>query len=125
MFSSFDSPLILAGHLLIGGVFVFAGLRNIANRESLTGLLAVRGAPFPGLLLAAGIVLQTAAGLLVMAGIWTGAAALGLFAFLVVATVLFHNFWDHQGLDRVNRINGLASNVALAGGFLLILAQGQ
>lgn len=125
MFSSFDSPLVFAGHLLIGGVFVFAGLRNVANRGPLTGLLAARGAPVPGLLLGAGIALQVVAGVLVMAGVWTDAAALGLLAFLAVATLLFHNFWDHQGLDRANRINGLASNVALAGAFLLILAQGQ
>lgn len=124
MFFAFDSPLVIAGHLLIGGVFVVAGLRNVANRVPLTGLLAARGAPFPGLLLAAGIALQIVAGALVMAGIWTDAAALGLLAFLAVATVIFHNFWDHQGLERANRINGLASNVALAGAFLLILAPG-
>lgn len=125
MFSAFSSPLVFFGHLLIGGVFVFAGLRNVANRGPLTGLLAARGAPLPGLLLWAGIVLQIAAGLLVMTGVWTGPAALSLLAFLAVATVLFHNFWDHQGLERASRINGLASNVALAGAFLLILAQGQ
>lgn len=122
---AFDSPLVIAGHLLIGGVFVFAGLRNMANRASPTGIIAARGAPYPGLLLAAGIALQIVAGLLVMVGFWTNAAALGLLAFLAVATVLFHNFWDYQGFDRVNRINGLASNVALAGAFMLVLAQGQ
>ena len=125
MFSSFDSPLVFFGHLLIGGVFVFAGLRNVANRASLTAIVAARGAPYPGLLLAVGIAMQIVAGVLVMAGIWTDAAALGLLAFLVAATLLFHNFWDHHGFDRVNRINGLASNVALSGAFLLILAQGQ
>jgi putative oxidoreductase len=124
MFFAFDSPLVLAGHLLIGGVFVFAGLRNVANRGPLTSIIAARGAPAPGLLLAAGIALQIVAGAMVMAGIWVDAAALGLLAFLAAATVLFHNFWDHQGLDRANRINGLASNVALAGAFLLILAPG-
>jgi putative oxidoreductase len=125
MFFAFQSPLSLIAHVLIGGVFVFAGLRNVANRGSLTGILAGRGVAFPGLMLAAGIVLQIAAGALLVAGLWTDAAALGLLAFLAVATVIFHNFWDHQGLDRVNRINGLASNVALAGAFLLILAHGQ
>jgi putative oxidoreductase len=122
MLFAFDSLLALFGHLLIGGVFVFAGLRNIANRAPLTQIIAARGAPFPGLLLMAGIALQIVAGGLVMAGVWTDVAALALLAFLAVATVLFHNFWDHQGLERANR---LASNVALAGAFLLILAPGQ
>ncbi|MBX3574095.1 MAG: DoxX family protein [Mesorhizobium sp.] len=125
MFFASQSPLSFIAHLLIGGVFVFAGLRNVANRGSLTGILAGRGVAFPGLMLAAGIVLQITAGALLIAGLWTDAAALGLLAFLAAATLIFHNFWDHQGPDRISRINGLASNVALAGAFLLILAQGQ
>jgi putative oxidoreductase len=43
--------------------------------------------------------------------------------FLIVATPMFHNFWDHQGLDRASRINGLVGNVALGGGFLTLIAQ--
>ncbi|RUU58386.1 DoxX family protein, partial [Mesorhizobium sp. M2C.T.Ca.TU.002.02.1.1] len=71
-----------------------------------------------------GIVLQVAAGALVIAGIWTTAAAAALILFLIVATPMFHNFWDHQGPDRASRINGVVSNVALAGGFLALIAQG-
>ena len=58
-----------------------------------------------------------------MAGIWTALAAAGLILFLIVATIMFDNFWDHQGPERAARINGFIANVALTGGFLSLMAQ--
>ncbi|ESX89882.1 MULTISPECIES: DoxX family protein [unclassified Mesorhizobium] len=117
------SSLLLLGRLLLGGAFVFAGLRNVQNDAFLTGLIAARGVPQARLALWAGIVLQTIAGALLMAGLWTATACAVLLLFLIVATPMFHNFWDHQGPDRASRINGFVGNVALAGGFLTLIAQ--
>jgi putative oxidoreductase len=66
--------LPLAGQFLLGGVFVFAGLRNIAGFDTLAGILAARGAPLPRLLLSVGIALQTVAGALVIFGLWPALA---------------------------------------------------
>ena len=117
------STLLLLGRLLLGGAFVFAGLRNIQNAAFLTQLMAARGVPQARLALWAGIVLQVAAGVPVIAGLWTAIAAAVLLVFLIVATPMFHNFWDHQGPDRASRINGFVGNVALSGGFLTLIAQ--
>ncbi|MER8577836.1 DoxX family protein [Mesorhizobium sp. M1423] len=125
MFSSFDSEILFAARLLLGGAFVFAGLRNIQNAAFLTQLMTTRGVPQARLVLWLGIVLQTVTGALVIAGIWTAAAALCLVLFLVVATPMFHNFWDHQGPERASRINGFVGNVALTGGFLALIAQSK
>lgn len=124
--AAFDMPLLLlAGRLLLGGAFLVAGLRNLGNIPFLTGVIAGRGMPLPRAALLAGIVMQTAAGALLIAGFWTDIALVGLVAFLFAATLLFHNFWDHQGIDRVNRINGVISNAALTGGIFIILAAGS
>ncbi|MER9162643.1 MULTISPECIES: DoxX family protein [unclassified Mesorhizobium] len=117
------STLLFLARLLLGGAFVFAGLRNIQNAAFLTQLMAARGVPQAGLALWLGIVLQIAAGVLVIAGLWTALAAAVLLLFLIVATPMFHNFWDHQGPDRASRINGFVGNVALSGGFLTLIAQ--
>ena len=117
------STLLFLGRLLLGGAFVVAGLRNVQNEIFLTGLMAERGVPQAKLALWAGIVLQTIAGALVMAGVWTAIASAVLVLFLIAATPMFHNFWDHQGPDRASRINGFVGNVALAGGFLTLIAQ--
>ena len=124
MFENFQNEILVAARLLLGGAFVFAGLRNVQNRNLLIPMMAARGVPQAKLALWLGIVLQVVAGALVIAGVWTALAAAALIVFLIVATPMFHNFWDHQGPDRATRINGIVSNVALAGGFLALMAQG-
>lgn len=108
---------------MLGGAFVFAGLRNIQNAAFLTQLMAARGVPQARLMLWLGIVLQIVSGILVIVGIWTALAVACLILFLLVATPMFHNFWDHQGQERAARINGFVGNVALTGGFLSLMAQ--
>lgn len=114
----------IAGRLLLGGAFAFAGLRNIVNRGLLASLIGARGVPLPAVTLWLGIALQIIAGLMVICGIQVSLAALMLLAFLLAATPMFNNFWDHQGLDRANRINGFVANIAIAGGMLGLIGQG-
>lgn len=121
--SNFENEILLVARLLLGGAFVFAGLRNIQNAGFLTQLMTTRGVPQARLMLWLGIVLQIVAGGLVIVGIWTALAAVCLILFLLVATPMFHNFWDHQGQERAARINGFVGNVALIGGFLALMAQ--
>ncbi|TGQ55662.1 DoxX family protein [Mesorhizobium sp. M1C.F.Ca.ET.193.01.1.1] len=124
MFENFQNEILVVARLLLGGAFVFAGLRNIQNRKLVASLMAARGVPQAALALWLGIVLQVVAGALVIAGLWTALAAAALIVFLIVATPMFHNFWDHQGPDRASCINGVVGNVAVAGGFLALVAQG-
>lgn len=123
MLSNFNNEILFAARLLLGGAFVFAGLRNIQNAALVSQLMTTRGVPQARLVLWLGIVLQIIAGALVIAGIWTALAAACLILFLIVATPMFHNFWDHQGAERASRINGFVGNVALTGGFLALIAQ--
>ncbi|MDX8459429.1 DoxX family protein [Mesorhizobium humile] len=122
MFENFQNEILVVARLLLGGAFVFAGLRNIQNRKLVASLMTARGVPRAMLALWLGIVLQVVAGALVIAGPWTAPVAAALILFLIVATPMFHNFWDHQGADRATRINGAVSNVALVGGFLALIA---
>jgi len=122
MFEDALPAFAFAGRLLLGGAFVFAGIRNILNRPLLTNIMTARGVPQAALLLWAGIVVQIVAGALFVAGLWTALAAAALIGFLIVATLMFHNFWDHQGAERAARINGVVANIALTGGFILSMA---
>jgi putative oxidoreductase len=120
----FSDELRFAGQLLLGGAFAYAGLRNVRNRGALGDAMSARGVPWPVKALWLGIVLQTAAGALLMAGVWTRAATVALLAFLLAAMPMFHNFWDHRGPEQASRLNGFVSSVALAGSLLVILSQG-
>ncbi|MBN9258273.1 MULTISPECIES: DoxX family protein [unclassified Mesorhizobium] len=123
MFANLQNEILLAARLLLGGAFVFAGLRNTRNRAFLSQLMVARGVPRAKLALWGGIVVQIVAGTLVAAGTGTAIAGAALVLFLVAATPMFHNFWDHQGPERAARINGFVGNVALTGGFLALMAQ--
>ncbi len=98
------------------------GSATSMNAALLTQLMTTRGVPQPQAMLWLGIALQIAAGALLIAGMWTGFAAAGLILFLLVATPMFHNFWDHAGAERAAKINGVVGNVALIGGFLVVMA---
>ncbi|PSJ64833.1 DoxX family protein [Kumtagia ephedrae] len=119
MESDMTTALVVIGRILLGGAFVFAGIRNVMNASLVGGLMEARGVPMAGTALYAGIVLQIVAGVLFAAGILVPYAAAALIVFLIAATPMFHNFWDVAGPDRAAKINGWVSNVALAGGLLI------
>ena len=102
--------IVLAGRILLGGVFVVAGMRHLMIVPILTLAMAARGVPFPRAVLLAGTGFA-----------WT---ALGLIVFTVVASVLLVNFWDKQGEERIALSNVFQTNIGLIGGLMLAAAQG-
>ena len=114
--------LVIAARLLIGGAFLVAGLRNISAINGLASFIGSRGLPLPRLAAIAGVTLEIVGGALVAIGPFALYGGIGLAVFCVLATLIFHNFWDYQGAERVNHLNAFISNTALTGGFLLVVA---
>jgi putative oxidoreductase len=85
--------LVLLGRLLLGGLFVFGGVRHLFLIPILTQVIAARGVPFPRLVLLAGSAFQFIAGILVILGLFVPAAAFGLVLFTLVASIMLLNFW--------------------------------
>lgn len=116
------STLVLLARLLLGGAFLTFGIRNITNVGPLTAGLTARGLPLPRMAAIVGVALQIAGGALTAIGpfgVWGGA---GLIVFVVLATVLFHNFWDYEGADRASHVTASIMNAGLVGAFLLVIA---
>lgn len=116
------STLILLARLLLGGAFLVFGLRNITNIGPLTAGLTARGLPLPRIAAIIGVALQIIGGALTAIGPFGAWGGAGLILFVVLATVLFHNFWDYEGADRANHVNATIMNAGLAGAFLLVIA---
>ena len=107
----------LAGRILIAAIFLIAGAGKVGAYAGTQGYMQAHG--LPGALLPAVIALEIGGGLLVVAGAWTRVAALALAGFSVLAALIFHaNF-----ADAMQQINFL-KNLAIAGGFLLLAANG-
>jgi transmembrane protein len=49
---------------------------------------------------------------------WLGAGALGVFTAL--ATVLAHQFWTLDGVERVRELNAFLEHLAIIAGFVLV-----
>jgi putative oxidoreductase len=85
--------------------------------------MEVRGVPAAPLVLIVGSLFQIVAGLMLMLGVYAGWGALGLVVFIVIATIMFLNFWDLEGPARDAARAGFQSNMAILGGLLIAAAQ--
>ena len=116
--------IVLAGRILLGGVFVVAGLRHLMIVPVLSAAVAARGVPFPRAVVLAGTGFQIAAGLSLMHGFFIAWTALALILFTIVASVMLVNFWDKEGEERIALTNAFQTNIGLIGGLMIAAAHG-
>jgi len=118
------SWLDAAGRLLIVFYFLATGLANLtpARIQDHIDRMTAFGTPFPTLAFWAGIALQFAGCALLAANWHADYGVYCLIVFTVVATVIFHRFWQRPDPVQRNaaRLNLLA-NIAILGGLLLLL----
>lgn len=119
----FADTLLILGRILLGGLFVFGGIKHFFIVPILTEVMARRGVPFPKFTLIVGSAFQIVAGALLMSGLFAVPAAFGLIVFTLIASVMLLNFWDMQGEQREAAFNNWAVNVGVIGGLLLAAAQ--
>lgn len=110
------------GFILLGGVFVWAGLEHFLRFRAVTGQLGEHGFPAPVPLLAAGSTLEVTAGLCLVLGFYYRPyAAIALIVFTIAASVLALNFWRYSGPQREGLRSIFIVNVAVVGGLLLAM----
>ncbi len=108
--------IALAGRALLAAVFIPAGWSKIAGyagTQAYMESVGVSGALLPLVILA-----ELGGGIAILLGLLTPIAAIGLAVFSVVAGLLFHG-----GADPMQQIM-LMKNLAIAGGLLILAAQG-
>jgi putative oxidoreductase len=114
--------LIYVGRFLIGAYFLIAGIRNVFKFNLHTELLAGKNMPNTQITLAIALAAQILGGAMVAFGFWPALGALALIAFTVAATLVYHDFWNHMGEERMSHLNSVLTNLALIGGLLLVFA---
>jgi len=110
----FSAPI---GRLFISGMFVMSGLNKIGNFANTVGWMEAMGVP--GAMLPLAIALEVFGGLAIIAGWKTRVFAALLAGFCLVSAILFHANFE----DQVEMIMFM-KNVAIAGGFLFLVAHG-
>lgn len=112
-----QSPLELLGRLLLGLMFVLAGINKFGAIDGTIQYMASAG--LPSFLAYPTAAFELLAGLAVVIGFQTRIAALLLAGFCLVTAFLFHM----QAGDQVQQIMFL-KNLSIAGGFLVLANAG-
>ncbi len=125
MHVTFAHFLITVGQLLLGSLFVWAGLNHFGpGGAKVAAMLSARGVPMPREALYAASVFELICGACLMLGVAVAPAALGLALFTIVASVVLVNFWDQPEGELREALKGVfASNAAIVGGLLIAAAE--
>jgi putative oxidoreductase len=119
------AALVTVGQLFIGALYVYGGLNHFGPAAAkIVPMLAARGVPMPRQSLYAASAFQAACGACLMLGIVVVPVAIGLVFFTLAASLVMVNFWDLPPGDTRDMLQGVfASNVAIVGGLLVVIAQ--
>jgi putative oxidoreductase len=115
--NALHAPLSLVARILLATIFIQAGAGKIPGYAGTQAYMAKFGVP--GELLPLVIALEIAGGVGILIGLYSRLAGLALALFTLAAAVMFH---DEVG-DRTQMIMFM-KNVAIAGGLLLLAANG-
>lgn len=108
----------LMARVLLSAIFLNAGYGNISAYAGTQAYMQQHG--LPGALLPAVIALEVVGGLAVLLGIGSRYAGFALAVFCLAAATIFHNdFADPE------QMTNFMKNLAMAGGFLLLFANGS
>jgi putative oxidoreductase len=114
----------LAGRILISTIFIFSGLSKFAGHAAVAGYAASKGLPAPDVAIWLAAAVELFGGLAILLGFQARIAAWLLFLFLIPTSVVFHNFWAMEGMDKMTNQAHFFKNVAIMGGLLFVAAFG-
>ena len=107
----------LVGRILISALFLINGMFKISNYEGTIGWMESFG--MPGMFIVPAIIVEIASPVLIIIGYKTKFAAGLLSLFCITTAFIFHNDFADQ-----MQFNSFLKNIALAGGFLILFANG-
>lgn len=123
MFYADKTLLQIIGQLMIAFLFLGTGVANAIWKEKQhIDRMVAYDIPFPRLVLWTGFAMQFAGGAMVALDWHTRLGAMILIAFVVLASAIFHRYWEvDDPLRRHFHVSFLFSNVAVIGALLLLM----
>ncbi len=111
------NPALLAARVLLGALFLMAGLGKLGNVDGFAGYMASGG--IPAFLAWPVILFEILAGLALIIGFQTRIAALALAGFCLLSGLMYH--FDPSDQMQTTM---LLKNLALTGGYLALAVAG-
>ena len=118
-------PLVLvAGRVLMGAIFLIAGIRKLLVFAGTVGYLTKLGFPAPELFAVLAIVIEIGGSILLIIGWQTRWVAWLLALFVLIASLAAHRFWESDAAQYANQMNHFMKNLAIIGGLLFVASFG-
>lgn len=114
----------LLARILIGALFVTAGIRKVMFIAGTAGYLVKLGFPAAEAMAWLAVVIEIGGGLLLIVGWQTRMVAWLLGLFVIIATGAAHRFWEFDAAQYNNQLNHFLKNAAILGGLLMIASHG-
>ena len=115
---------LLLGRVAIAALYLPSGFSKLMNLDAFINQMDGRGVPFAPILAPLGAAIEFLGSLLLLVGVQVRLAALALLVFTIVATLIAHRFWEYQDAARRMQQTNFFKNVAIAGGFIFLIAHG-
>jgi putative oxidoreductase len=113
------SAVPLLGRVLMSVIFIGAGYGKLGNASGTIGYIASHGMPLPEVAYGLSVATELGGGLLILFGLLTRPVAALMAVFCVLTGVIFHYIPADQ-----NMMIHFMKNIAMAGGFLQLVAWG-
>ena len=110
--------LDLFARILISTLFLINGIFKITNYDGTVNWM--EGYGVPGILIIPAIIIEILGPVLIIVGYKTKITAAFLSLFCLVTAIIFHNEFSNQ-----MQLTSFLKNIALAGGFLLLVINGS
>jgi putative oxidoreductase len=108
------------GRLGLGAIFLASGSGKLADLSGTAAYMHSAHMVAVPFFLAAAIAMELLGGLSIITGFMARWGALVLIVFLVPATLIFHNFWAFQGMERQMQTIQFLKNLSICGGLLYL-----
>lgn len=112
---------VMIGRILLGQIFLLAGIHKMMDGQGTAGTMASQGMPWVPFFLTGAVIVETFGGLSLILGVRARLGAMLLAAFLVPVTLVFHDFWTLEGPQRALQMIMFQKNLAIIGGLILLV----
>jgi putative oxidoreductase len=119
-----QSQMLLIGRILLGLLFLVAGIRKIMFYSGSVAYFTKLGFPAPEIMGVLAILIEVGGGALLLLGWQTRRISWLLVLFVAIATVMAHRFWEFDAAQYANQMNHFLKNVAIIGGLLYVAVLG-
>ena len=122
--NALQNPLALLGRILMAWFFIIPGIGKLTGFAGAVGYAKSAGMPMAEVGVAIGLLIEIGGGLALLLGWGTRYAAALLAFFTLVATVIFHAYWNVPAEAVAVTKLLFNKNIAIVGGLLAFAAFG-